>query len=95
MLAIVVAALVLHLYAWFNFHRSDALLAMDDAFLDANYLQGAITTFGLIAASVYYAFSLAEQAKAETERVLRNVLPESVVERLKADPDTHNCGRLC
>lgn len=86
-LALVVAALVLHLYAWFNYHRSDALLAMDDAFLDANYLQGAITTFGLIAASVYYAFSLAEQAKAETERVLRNVLPESVVERLKADPD--------
>lgn len=86
-LTLVVAALVLHLYAWFNFHRSDALLAMDDAFLDANYLQGAITTFGLIAASVYYAFSLAEQAKAETERVLRNVLPESVVERLKADPD--------
>jgi adenylate cyclase len=86
-IAIVVAALVLHLYAWFNYHRSDALLAMDDAFLDANYLQGAITTFGLIAASVYYAFSLAEQAKAETERVLRNVLPESVVERLKADPE--------
>lgn len=86
-LALVVAALVLHLYAWFNYHRSDALLAMDDAFLDANYLQGAITTFGLIAASVYYAFSLAEQAKAETERVLRNVLPESVVERLKTDPE--------
>lgn len=87
-LAVVVAALALHLYSWFSFHRSDAWLTMDDAFLDANYIQGAITTFGLIAASVYYAFSLAEHAKGETERVLRNVLPEKVVERLKAEPET-------
>ena len=38
-LAVVFAALVLHLYAWFNFHRSDAWLPMDDAFLNANYIQ--------------------------------------------------------
>lgn len=87
-MATVVSALVLHLYSWFTFHRSDALLPMDDAFLNANYTQGAITTFALIAASVYYAFSLAERAKAETENVLRNVLPDSVVERLKAEPAT-------
>ncbi|MEZ5899289.1 MAG: adenylate/guanylate cyclase domain-containing protein [Hyphomicrobiaceae bacterium] len=87
-LATVVTALALHLFAWFAYHRSDALLPMDDAFLNASYLQGALTTFGLIAASVYYAFSLAERAKAETETVLRNVLPETVVERLKAEPET-------
>ena len=86
-LGTVVTALVLHLYAYFTFHRSDAWLPMDDAFLDANYVQGAVTAFGLIAASVYYAFSLAERAKAETEAVLRNVLPDNVVERLKAVPD--------
>lgn len=86
--AVVFAALFLHLYAWFNFHRSDAWLPMDDAFLDANYVQGAVTAFALIAASVYYAFSLAERAKAETERVLRNVLPDNVVERLKSSPET-------
>lgn len=86
-LGTVLTALVLHLYAYFTFHRSDAWLPMDDAFLDANYIQGAVTAFGLIAASVYYAFSLAERAKAETEAVLRNVLPDNVVERLKAVPD--------
>ncbi len=86
-LGTVLTALMLHLYAYFTFHRSDAWLAMDDAFLDANYIQGAITAFGLIAASVYYAFSLAERAKAETDAVLRNVLPDNVVERLKAAPD--------
>lgn len=83
---IVVAALLLHLYAWFMFPRSAALLQVDDQMLQSLYIQGAITTFGLIAACVYYAFSLAEHAKAETDAVLRNVLPDNVVERLKIHP---------
>ncbi len=84
--AVVAGALVLHLVAWFSFPRSQALLSIDTNMLSSLYVQGAITTFGLIAASVYYAFSLAERAKAETDTVLRNVLPDSVVERLKAHP---------
>ena len=40
----------------------------------------------LIAASVCYAFSFVERAKAETDAVLRNVLPDAIVERLKAKP---------
>lgn len=83
---IVVAALILHIYAWFSFPSSAAILKVDDAMLRSLYVQGAVTTFGLIAACVYYAFSLAERAKAETDAVLRNVLPDSVVERLKAKP---------
>jgi adenylate cyclase len=63
------------------------LLAVNTDMLSSLYVQGAITTFGLIAASVYYAFSLAERAKAETDSVLRNVLPDSIVERLKSNPD--------
>ena len=85
-ITIVITALLLHLYAWFKFPRSAALLQVSDDILGSLYVQGAITTFGLIAASVYYAFTLAERAKAETDTVLRNVLPDSVVERLKARP---------
>ena len=85
-IAMVVTAAGLHLFAWYYFRRPNALLPLDDAFLNANYIQGVVTTFALIAASVYYAFSLAERAKAETDAVLRNVLPDSVVERLKAHP---------
>jgi adenylate cyclase len=85
--SIVAVALALHLAAWFTFPRSHALLSVDSDMLNALYVQGAITTFGLIAASVYYAFSLAERAKAETDTVLRNVLPDSIVERLKSNPD--------
>src|SRR4029079_12881152 len=58
----------------------------EQAVVDSLYTQAAITTVVLIAASVYYAFSLAEQAKAETDAVLRNVLPDTIVERLKANP---------
>ncbi len=85
-IAIVISALLLHLYTWFNFPRTVAVLHVDDAMIRSLYIQGAVTTFGLIAACVYYAFNLAEKAKAETDAVLRNVLPESVVERLKAKP---------
>ena len=52
------------------------------------YVTAAVTTFGLIAATVYYAFHLAERAEAETDTLLRNILPEPIVERLKAAPGT-------
>jgi adenylate cyclase len=84
--AIVTAALVLHLVAWFQFPMEAARLHAEAGVINSLYVQGAITTFGLIAACVYYAFGLVETAKAETETVLRNVLPDDVVERLKAAP---------
>lgn len=86
-LAIVALAFLLHLYVWFTYPHGNGGFAVDHAVIDSLYVQGALTTFGLIAASVYYAFSLVERAKSETETVLRNVLPDSVVERLKANPD--------
>ncbi len=85
-LAIVSLALVLHLVAWFFFPVEAARFRADEKTINSLYVQGAVTTFGLIAACVYYAFSLFERAKAETEAVLRNVLPDSVVERLKEAP---------
>lgn len=84
-LGLVVLALVLHVVAWFAFPHGRPFVTPDVA--NANYIQGAITTFGLIAASVYYAFSLVERAKAETDTLLRKILPDSVVERLKSRPD--------
>lgn len=86
-LAIVALALTGHLVAWLGFPPERAYAQIDGEVLNSLYIQGAITTFALIAACVYYAFSLAERAKAETDAVLRNVLPDSVVERLKSRPD--------
>lgn len=86
-LAIVILGLVLHLVAWFGFPRDDAIIAVDTSTLASVYVVAAITTVGLIAATVYYAFRLAERAQEETDTLLRNILPESVAERLKARPD--------
>ena len=85
-IGVIVLALTLHLYVWYTFPISGPVSPDQQAVIDSLYTQGAITTFALIAASVYYAFSLAEQAKAETDAVLRNVLPDPIVERLKANP---------
>jgi len=85
--AVILSGLALHLASWFWFPESAALIPADKEVIDSLYVQAAITTVGLIAASVYYAFRLAEQAKAETDNLLRNILPDAIVERLKAKPD--------
>ena len=85
---IVTLGLILHLCVWFWYPGAGHLSATDQAVADSQYVQGAITTVVLIAASVWYAFTLAERAKAETDAVLRNVLPDAIVERLKAKPGT-------
>jgi adenylate cyclase len=82
----VAAALTLHLASWFWLPRSNGLIDAESEVIDAIYVQAAITTFGLIAATVYYAFRLAENAKAETDALLRNILPDRIVERLKSKP---------
>jgi len=85
----IVVALILHLTCWFLFPPSAAAIPTPQNVLDSLYMQAAITTFGLIAAAVFYAFRLAENAKAETEALLRNILPDSIVERLKEKPSEH------
>ncbi len=84
---IILIALGLHLLIWFSYPRSAALIDAGSDMLNALYVQAAITTTAIIAASVYYAFRLAETAKAETDALLRNILPNSIVERLQAKPE--------
>lgn len=83
---IVLLGLTLHLCSWFWFPAIGRIGPGEQPVADSLYVQAAITTVVLIAASVYYAFSLAERAKAETDAVLRNVLPDAIVERIKANP---------
>lgn len=83
---IIVTAMGLHLFAWFSYPDVQANIEVSHDVIDPLYSQAAITTMALIAASVYYAFSLAENAKAEIDHLLRNILPDSIVERLKSQP---------
>lgn len=86
-LTLVITGFVLHLASWFLFPDHRAFLAVAPANLDAMYVTASVTTFGLIAATVYYAFHLAERAEAQTDALLRNILPETIVDRLKTSPD--------
>ncbi|NJO34891.1 MAG: adenylate/guanylate cyclase domain-containing protein [Rhodospirillales bacterium] len=86
-LSLVITGFVLHLASWFLFPDHRAFLSVNAANLDAMYITASVTTFGLIAATVYYAFHLAERAEAQTDALLRNILPETIVDRLKASPD--------
>ncbi|KAB2847851.1 MAG: adenylate/guanylate cyclase domain-containing protein [Hyphomicrobiaceae bacterium] len=82
----IVTGLMLHLFAWFWFPPSASWLDPEPEVLRSLYIQAAITTMGLLAATVWYAFSLAEKARAETDSLMRRILPEKIVERLKAEP---------
>src|ERR1041385_2454170 len=84
-LGIVVLCVTLHIAAWFLFPVG--IVPVEPGFLAQLYLSSAITTFGLSAAIAYYAFRLAERAEAETERLLRNILPGTIVDRLRENPD--------
>jgi adenylate cyclase len=83
-LSLVAGALVLHVAAWFLFPTG--VLGVDPQLSATIYVNSAITAFGIIAFAVHYAFRQVALAKAETEALLRNTLPEQVVERLKAEP---------
>src|SRR5438067_1211382 len=76
-LAIVGLCFALHVAAWFLFPLG--LVPVEPGFLAQLYVSSALTTFGLSAAIAYYAFRLAERAEAETERLLRNILPGTIV----------------
>ncbi len=84
---IIIIAIGLQLYAWFQFSDDYARINAEPDVINSIYVQATITTFALIAACVYYAFSLAENAKNEIDLLLRNILPDEIVERLKLKPD--------
>jgi adenylate cyclase len=81
---IIPVCLGLHIAAWFLFPVG--IVQVEHSFLAQLYLSSALTTFGLSGAIAYYAFRLADRAEAETEKLLRNILPGSVVERLRENP---------
>ena len=83
--AIVVLCFVLHIAAWFLFPVGT--VPVEPGFLAQLYVSSSATVFALTAAISYYAFRLAERAEAETEALLRNILPDEIVDRLRARPD--------
>ncbi len=85
-LALIAAGIGLHLLAWVYFSQDRAVLKVDAWNLDDLYVTAVVTTSTVVAVVVYYAFWLAETAQAETDQLLHNILPASIVDRLKDAP---------
>ncbi len=91
---VVLLGLILHIVSWFSYPTKTALLKVDQPTLDLLYVNASITTVLLIAASVYYAYYLAGKAQQEVDRLLHNILPASIVERLKEYPGEPIANRV-
>ena len=91
---VVLLGLIFHLISWFYYPRFQALIIVDKDTLNALYVTATVTTVGLISAAVYYAYSLADSAQAQVDALLRNILPESVAERLTDDPSAQIADRF-
>jgi adenylate cyclase len=86
-LTIALSALVFHIAAWFLF-PADAVELVAEPFLLANlYVNSALTAFCIVAVVAFYAMTLVRRAEAQTDALLKNVLPESVADRLMVEPD--------
>ncbi|HEX2447881.1 MAG TPA: adenylate/guanylate cyclase domain-containing protein [Methyloceanibacter sp.] len=83
--AVIVAALLLHIAAWFLY--PEGIYSAEPSLLANLYLSSAVTTFCIIALVVGYAFNLADRARAQADALLHNILPETIAERLKEKPD--------
>ncbi len=84
--AVISVGLLLHLVTWFLFPQERALFTAEPSLLANLYVSSAVTTFGIIALIVGYAFTVADRARAEADALLTNILPEAIAERLKERP---------
>jgi len=85
-IALILAGLALHLGAWAWFTQERALLNVQPYELAELYVTAVLTTSAMVAAVVYYAFRLAEEAQEETDALLHSILPAPIVDRLKSAP---------
>jgi len=85
--AVILAGLLLHLATWFLYPPERAMFQADPGLLANLYISSAVTTFCIIALIVGYAFTVADQARAEADALLANILPTAIAERLKERPE--------
>jgi adenylate cyclase len=87
-IGIIAGSFVLHILAWALFTQERAPLRVQSYELDQLYITAVVSIVVVISGVVYYAFRLAEVAQEETDRLLHNMLPTPIVERLKSAPSS-------
>jgi adenylate cyclase len=84
-IAAVALCFVAHVAAWFLFPVG--VLTVPHGFHMQLYVSSAVTVFVLTAALSWYSLRLVERAEAATEALLNNILPDTIVARLREHPD--------
>jgi adenylate cyclase len=85
-IALIAGSFVLHILAWALFTQERAPLTVQPYELDQLYITAVVSIVLVVSVVVYYAFRQAEVAQEETDRLLHNILPTPIVERLKGAP---------
>ncbi|MGE0212552.1 MAG: adenylate/guanylate cyclase domain-containing protein [Parvibaculaceae bacterium] len=80
------AALGCHLAAWYMFPPAAAINVEEGWFLDQLYANSAVSIMAIVFLVVFYGLRLARIAEAQTDALLHNMMPASIVQRLKDDP---------
>ncbi len=83
---LLILSLILHLVATLYFERPFIDLSQHHSFLNALYIFSAASNTLLVAAIVWYAFQMVNEAEEQSEKLLRNILPDSIALRLKSHP---------
>ncbi len=87
-IAIVVTAMGLHVTAWFLYPEEAAVVPLDPSLLNRLYFISATNIMAIVFVLVWYALVLVRAAEQRSDALLHNILPASIAERLREDPDS-------
>lgn len=79
--------IVAHIACVFLFETGRVQWALDEAFIAQLYILSATTIMIILALIVWYAFRIAAEAEARSERLLNNVLPAVIADQLIENPN--------
>ncbi len=86
-LVMIGAGLVMTIVAHLSFAVGSSQPQLDDWFINGLFVQSVCSCMLIIGVVVWYSFRVAADAEERSERLLRNILPNEIAERLKSQPN--------
>ncbi len=84
---VTVVCIVGHVATVFMFPTGRVQWAIDDGFMTQLYVMSAASIMLILGLVVWYAFRVAADAEARSERLLMNIFPEKIANQLRLHPD--------
>ncbi|MCF6322661.1 MAG: adenylate/guanylate cyclase domain-containing protein [Rhizobiaceae bacterium] len=82
-----VTSMIFHLATYYLYPTGRVQWAIDDGFMNQLYFMSAISIILILGVIVWYAFRVAADAEARSERLLMNIFPEKIANQLRQYPD--------